>query len=193
MIRVGLVGEDPNDTSSLKILLNKKYSGRVHFQPLLKRIRGHQLDSVKTKRAVGAEMSLNKCSFILFIRDLDGLHTQKDLVQLKNEWFSSLNQVCGNQNIFLLNIWELEAMIFGDIETFNSKYGTAIRADKNPMMISNPKEELKRATYKGRKRFEESHCPEIFEALDFDRVVSRCDFFRDFIIQFERRLEIKSK
>ncbi|KIO78534.1 hypothetical protein TH53_03245 [Pedobacter lusitanus] len=121
MIKVGLVGEDPNDTSSLKILLNKKYSGHVHFQPLLKRIKGHQLDSVKTKRAVGLEMSEHKCNFILFIRDLDGLHTQKDLIKAKNDWFSSLDQVCGNQNIFLLNIWELEAMIFGDIETFNKK------------------------------------------------------------------------
>ncbi|KIO78535.1 hypothetical protein TH53_03250 [Pedobacter lusitanus] len=60
-------------------------------------------------------------------------------------------------------------------------------------MISNPKEELKRATFKGRKRFEESHCPEIFEALNFDLVVKRCDFFGDFISQFDEKLKIKSK
>lgn len=188
MIKVGLVGEDPNDTKSLKLLLSKKYDDRINFSPLLRGIKGHQLDTSKVKNSVSVEMKKNKCDFTLFIRDLDGFASQMDLVSKKQAWFESLNKICGNKNIFLLNVWELEAMIFGDIESFNKRYGTSLKGNRNPMTISNPKEELMSATYKSRKRFEVSHCPEIFDNLNIDNVIKNCKFFSEFITEFDARI-----
>lgn len=188
MIRVGLVGEDPNDTSSIKLLLTKKYKSRVHFCQLLKGTKGHQLDNQKTKKAVSVEIRTNKCDLTLFIRDLDGFISQEQLVAQKTAWFESLNRVSGGHNLFLLNTWELEALIFGDIITFNNCYGTTLKGNSDPMMIKNPKEELKRATYKSKRRYEESHCPEIFEKLDFNKVEAKCSLFKKFIHQFDERI-----
>ena len=52
MIKIGLVGEDPNDTDSIKNLLEKKYKKRVQFITLLKRINGYQLDNNKVKNSL---------------------------------------------------------------------------------------------------------------------------------------------
>lgn len=51
MIKVGLVGEDPNDTLSIKNLLEKRYKAKVQFYQLAKRIKGFQLDNPKIKKA----------------------------------------------------------------------------------------------------------------------------------------------
>jgi len=104
MIKVGLVGEDPNDTSAIKNLLKKKYSDSVNFKPMLRNIRGHQLDNAKVIRSLGVEAKTEKCKFIIYIRDLDGLPSQTDLIAIKKNWFDNLNNLTGKDNIFLLNI-----------------------------------------------------------------------------------------
>lgn len=188
MIKVGLVGEDPNDTKSLKLLLSKKYKNRIKFSPLLSGIKGSQLDTNKVKNSVCVEMKKNKCDFTLFIRDLDGFATQDDLVSEKTAWFDNLNKICGNKNIFLLNVWELEAMMFGDIDSFNKCYGTSLKGNSDPMMIRNPKAELMSATYKSKRKYEVSHCLEVFEGMDFDNVVKNCKFFSEFITKFDTHI-----
>lgn len=188
MIKVGLIGEDPNDTKSLKLLLSKKYSNKIRFSPLLRGIKGCQLDTNKVRNSVSVEMAKNKCDFTLFIRDLDGFASQDNLVSEKTAWFDDINKICGNKNIFLLNVWELEALMFGDIDSFNKRYGTSLKGNSDPMMIRNPKEELMSATYKSKLRYESSHCPEIFEGLDFDKVVKNCKFFGEFIAKFDTHI-----
>jgi len=66
MIRVGLVGEDPNDTSSIINLLQQKYKGKAQFYPLAKGIKGHQLDNPKIKKSLPIEFASKKCKFIIY-------------------------------------------------------------------------------------------------------------------------------
>ncbi|WP_158800167.1 DUF4276 family protein [Pedobacter sp. L105] len=188
MINVGLVGEDPNDTSSMNLLLSKEYGKTVRFRNLVRGIRGTQLDTLKFRNALKIELEKERCEFAIFIRDLDAFSSQQDEVDKKKAWFKLSNEHCGGNHLFLLNIWELEALIFGDIEGFNYQYGTSIRPGRNPMHIKNPKEELKNATFKSKRKFEVSHCPEIFSKLDLKKIRSNCVNFRDFLNQFDELL-----
>jgi hypothetical protein len=135
MIRVGLLGEDPNDTSSVKNLLEKKYKNKVVFVPILKRIKGFQLDNPKVQNALPIEFNSKKCHFAILIRDLDGFASQANKVKIRSDWFSELNGLIKNKGIFLLNIWELEALIFADIENFNINFKLKYKFTGNPSFI----------------------------------------------------------
>jgi hypothetical protein len=188
MIRVGLIGEDPNDTSSINNLLEKRYNRKVKFYPLAKNIKGHQLDSNKIKNTLRMEFADKKCEFIIYVRDLDAFKSEKKKLQAKLKWFKALDAFANNNGILLLNIWELEALIIGDIETFNKIYNIDYKPKQDPMFIKEPKELLKNITFNLNKKFKESSCPEIFKKLDIDKVEAACSCFKDFIQDFERRL-----
>ncbi|CAM3945027.1 DUF4276 domain-containing protein [Mucilaginibacter galii] len=189
MIRVGLVGEDPNDTASIKHLLEKKYSNKVKFLPLARRIRGDQLESAKLRKSLPIEFTENKCSFVIYIRDLDAFESQSAKVQERKRWFKSLDSVINNKGILLLNIWELEALILGDIDTFNSIYKINHKFSSNPMLQDKPKELLKRITSHTNKQYKEAHCPELFKLLDIDKIEKSCLCFKNFIADFEKKLK----
>jgi len=188
MIRVGLVGEDPNDTSSIKNLLEKRYNKKVRFYALTRTETGHGLDSSKTKKSITIEFDEKKCRFIVFIRDLDAFESHKSALERKIKWFKELDDLVNNKGIFLLNIWELEALILADIDTFNKSYNIKHKFKGNPMLQKEPKELLKRITAKTNKKFKESHCPNLFKDLDIDKVEKNCRFFRDFIQEFNKKI-----
>lgn len=188
MKRIGLVGEDPNDTRSIKNLLLKKYKSKVHFFQLAKNIRGHQLDNPKIKRSLPIEFKNNKCHFIIYIRDLDGFKSETSKVEQKYNWFKGLDAEINNEGVFLLNIWELEALILADIKTFNDLYKVSFAFKANPMFQKDPKEKLMEVTSNGKREYKESHCPEIFEKLDFDTVKDNCKYFEDFLEEVDEKL-----
>lgn len=191
MVKIGLVGEDPNDTYSLKNLLLKKYKGEVQFFPLVKGIKGYQLDNPKVKRALPIEFSSKKCNFIIYIRDLDGFKTEKEKVGAKKKWFQELDAMINGKGMLLLNIWELEALIFADISSFNKLYSISYSFKKDPVSLKEPKEELKKITKHNNKKYKESHCPEIFNKLDFDVVEKNCSYFKEFISELNIKLKAK--
>lgn len=184
MIRVGLIGEDPNDTQSIKNLLSRKY-GDLHFHPMLKGVKGHQLDHVKTARAIAQEMKTAKCKLIIFIRDLDGAESQSHLVKIKKDWFKKNAK---NTDVLLLNIWELEALMFADIDTFNKEYGCNINFKGDPMRVDKPKEKLKEKTSKGKKKYHESHAPDVFNLLQINQLSKNCKYFKDFLAEFTEKV-----
>ena len=188
MIKIGLLGEDPNDTSSIKNLLSKKYKGKVQFYPLANRITGYQLDNPKIKKSLPIEFNDKGCSFVVYIRDLDGFKTDKSKINARLKWFRELDKSVNSKGILCLNIWELESLIFADIAAFNKIYGISHKYSGDPMSLKEPKEELKRITFKNKKRYKESDCPEIFEKLDFDIVQKRCAIFKEFISDFNERI-----
>lgn len=183
MIRVGLIGEDPNDTSAIKNLLEKRYKKKFQFVPLVRRIKGSQLDGSKIRSALPIEFADNKCKFVIYIRDLDGFKSESSKVKVKTSWFNTLDSTIKNKGILLLNIWELEALILGDIETFNKIYKTNHRFKKDPMHEKNPKETLKNFSVKSAQTYHESHCPDIFKQLDIDNIKSRVRYFDEFIAE----------
>lgn len=186
-IKIGLIGEAPNDTDSVKHLLSKKYTD-VEFISLLKRVNGSQLDNQKTKSFLRKEYEWNKPDCVLFIRDLDGLESEVEKIRKRKEYFKEFNSVVDGKGVFLLHIFEIEALIFTDLSVLNEKYGCELRDySSDPMLIVEPKEVLKKMT---KNKFKEVHNSEIFKEIDFDKVLS-CRYFSDFIKEFSERIGIE--
>jgi hypothetical protein len=186
-MKIGLVGEAPADTLSIKNLLSKKYKD-LNFVELLKnKITGSSLENQKTKTELRIECITQRPDIVIFIRDLDGLLTsyyRKKRLQRQDYYnsFKGCTQV--KKTIFLLNIWEIEALILSDINAFNKYYNCNVEFDRNPMSIEEPKEYLLSLHNK----YSESHNGNIMEGIDFDKVYEKCAYFKSFINKFDRLL-----
>lgn len=176
-MRIGLVGEAPNDTDAIRNLLKKRYtSPDFTFFSMLDRMSGSLLDHQKTLRFLRIEYENKKPDLVIFIRDLDGLVADTHKVSNRKEYFSKSIRVVDKKGLFLLHIYEIEALILADIETFNSLYNCEIPPVDDPMMIEEPKEYLRdRST-----NYTESDNPEIFEKIDFQKALT-CRYFENFI------------
>ncbi len=182
---IGIIGEDPYDKNSIKNILGKYYD--VYLKILLKKIKGSQLDSPKAKKMLGIELKTAKYDFIIYSRDLDGLRSEATKIRKAKQWFEGLDKLHKNAGILLLHIYELEALILADIETFNKLYGTKINK-KNPEFQKEPKEFLMRATRKLPKQYKESENPDLFKKLDKAILEKNCHYFKVFIEELEGKL-----
>ena len=184
MIKIGLVGESPNDTQSIQNLLGEEYtSSDYEFYFLLDRINGSQLDSQKTKRFLRIEFENKNPDLVIFIRDLDSILPNKLKKAERQLYFSSSNSVVDKKGIYLLNIYEIEALILADIETFNRIYNCEIPLIENPMNIEEPKEFLRSKA----KNYTESDNPDIFKAIEFQKMFN-CSYFKDFIKKLNKTI-----
>jgi len=147
------------------------------------------LNSAKTRKLLKIETKASKYPLIIFTRDLDGLDSEEAKKEKVSQWFSQLNAIAGDCGLLLLNIYELEALILADIETFNRLYGSAIPFSGNPMFKCKPKDFLRHSTKKAKKQFTVSDNPAIFKKLRFDVLMEKCPYFNDFIASFDARLK----
>lgn len=184
---VALVGEAPNDTLSIKNILGKVYQN-ITFESFLDDIHGSQIESQKTKRFLRIEYELKKPDLIIFIRDLDTLENNAVQLELRKQYFRDFNTVVDKKGIYLLNIFEIEALILADIACFNKIYESNVSAVIAPMKVEQPKEFLKLATRKSVKQFNESHNSDIFNSLDFDIVKANCRYFDAFIKNLDKEI-----
>lgn len=187
MTVIGLIGEDPYDTEAIRNLLQKKYSTQARFVSISKRLTGGQLDLDKFFRTLKIEAQ--KCHMVVCMRDLDGFSSEGPLIQARTNWFENVRKNVGCTSVFLLNVWELEAILLGDIETFNKFYKSSLNYIGNPSAKQNPKEWLKSKTQKLKRQYKESDCPELFSLLDYAKLLERCQFFSTFIVEFDRKLK----
>ena len=179
-LKIGLIGEDPNDTTSIRNLLTRKYPNFFQFIQLIKNKKGYQLNNARTDAALKIEFEEYKPDYVLFIRDADGLPSEETKIEAIKKWYTKLNAIVGKKGILLINVYELEALILADIETFNELYRTSINFTRNCMHQKEPKEYLIQKTSKNSKVYSESHCPEIFERLRYDVLVANCAYFKEF-------------
>ncbi len=179
MKKIGLIGESPHDTKAIENLLNQKFSKDLIFVEMIKNIRGSNLDNQKAKRRLRINYETEKPDFLIFIRDLDALEDdKKKLIERKN-YFSSFNSVVDKKGFYLLNIYEIEALILADIDNFNKYFNANIVFKNNPMKQIEPKEFLmKNSNYK------ESDCKELFKYLNITTIINNCVYFRKFINNF---------
>ena len=185
-MKVGLVGESASDTSAIQNLLSKRYK-TFEFIVLLNGLTGAALDSKKIlAQYLSVEIHEKKPDMIILIRDLDSHEKDKTKLAKRDKIFRFFNHRAGNKGLFLLNIYELEALIFADIDKFNKLYDCSIDHVEDPMKIPDPKGELKKATIGKRKLFNVSHNPEIFKALDFDKLKQNCRYFETFSNELEK-------
>ena len=184
--KIGLVGEDPHDTIAIQNLLKQKYhSGMIYFS-MLKNKRGDQLENNRAKNALHLECADKNPDIIIFIRDADGTIAQTAFLEKRKNWYKEIIKGLDPKNILLLNIYELEALIFADIQTFNSQYHTSIKPKGNVMHLKEPKELLRKETSKLSKKYAESHCPDLFKLLNIETISQNCAYFRDFLQEFEK-------
>jgi len=184
-MKIGLVGEAPNDTTAIQNLLSRKYPD-FDFVTLLNRITGSMLDNKKSfRRLLRIEYEEQQPDIVIFIRDLDALENDRTAKRRRQAIFSYSNRIVDRTGIALLNIYELEALILADINTFNNYYGTEVAEFADPMMVPTPKEVLINAT-RGSEQFNESHNPALFSLLNFNIVAERCRYFSAFIRRFDR-------
>jgi hypothetical protein len=161
---------------------------------LLKNLRGGQLDNpFKLIKILKLELKKEAVNIIIFIRDLDGLISESDKIVERNQWFQNIEQNLNTKAnaLFFLIIYELEALIFADISTFNKLYNTSLKENKNPLFIELPKEKLITVSYKKNKTDKESDAPNIFENLDYDTVYQNHEgkiSFQKFIDELEKVL-----
>ena len=133
MKKIGLIGEAPNDTYAIKNLLNQKFKDKIIFAEIIKNIRGSNLDNQKTKHRLRKNYERIKPDFVILIRDLDGLEDDKEKLKHRKEYFSNFNSVIDKKGIFLLHIFEIEAIILADISNFNKYYNCKLLYSSNPM------------------------------------------------------------
>ncbi len=184
MKTIGLVGESHNDKTAIANLLGQKFSKHVSFKPLLKKFKGAGLNNEDLKRLLKSELEADPLDNVIFIKDTDCMPSETAKIKEVEKWFAKLNKLSGNIGVLLKNIYELEALIFADIETFNRLYKTTIKDDKNVHFIKEPKELLKEKTRKGKKQYKESDCPVLFTQLRYDIVKANSTLFRDFEKEF---------
>ena len=140
-MKIGLVREAPNDTAAIKNLLSKQYPDKGFvFENMLDNITGSQLDNKYTETLLRLENQFKKPDLIIFIRDLDALWTDRAQRFKRKRYFVKNNNIVQRIGIPLLHVYEIEALIFADIETFNALYGTIIPVHENVSTIVEPKE-----------------------------------------------------
>ena len=189
-MKIGLVGEDPNDSNSIKNLLSTstKYQ-HIQFKPLAQKVTGSKLKTEKLKNRLDVELSTTNFKYIIFIADLDDYDSDINKKMIKKDWFDKMNKLVNGRGIFLLNIHELEALILSDISNFNKVFGTKLKFTGNPMMQPKPKEYLMRNTAKHPRKFKVSDCPDIFAQLDINIVANKCGYFKEFLATFDKKLK----
>jgi len=184
-MKIGLVGEAPNDTRAIQNLLSKSYQG-LEFVELLKRIDGSMLDNKKAiSRLLRVEYESYKPDLVIFIRDMDGYENDAVKKKERQATFIYSNRIVNKTGLHLLNTYELEALILADIAVFNKEYNCTIQKFDDPMKVWEPKEILMEASRKSIDPFKVSHNPKLFELLNFDVVKQNCRYFSAFIKKFD--------
>lgn len=197
-IKVGLVGENPSDTQAIENLLSKDYT-EVKFIHLLKgAITGSMLDNMMMLKALRIEVESHKPDIVLFIRDLDGLKSDKDFAE-KNEKRQNFytkgkrmvnfqKEIREEDSLFLLNIYELEALILADIGNCNAYFGKNLALDKPAMEYEQPKEWLKINC-----KYHVGEISTIFAALNAKNIQANCEYFDAFLQKWEKYLAFHLK
>jgi len=188
MWRIGLVGEAPNDTEAFIILFRKNFKEGLEYFPLVNDIHGSMLDNQKTKHILRKQFESEKPDVVIFIRDLDALESDTTQLNLRRDYFTDFNSVVNKRGVYFLNIFELEALIIADIDTFNSIYSTSISYLTDPMLQENPKEFLITNTTFPNK-YKDSDNPEIFSKLNFESLKT-CRYFSRFLQTLEAALQV---
>lgn len=173
-IKIGIVGEHPqNDSEALQYLLTPKCCEGVTLVPIVRNMRGSQLDGAKFLKQLVKEFANEKLEKVIFIRDADEVLSD-EIIEKKHKcdkWFKDANAQIDNKGLFFLAIYEMEALILADIENFNKLYKIKNKFVSNPMKVNDPKAELRRLSDKSQRgAYEERDAPKIFAVLDFQTV-----------------------
>jgi len=187
---VGLIGENPNDSDALVALLKQRYAGRFTFTYLGKHRTGDQLNNPKMLRVIRQEFDAKQPQLIVYIRDLDALASSNLNWRERHDEFAKIKSIVGEEALFLLHIYQFEALILADIDAFNRQYGVSYPFKGDPTMVENPKKKLISATDKSKanRQYHPNHSAEIAAQLDYAKLLQKCNYFREFDTEFAAKL-----
>lgn len=182
-MKIALVGESPTDTDSVIKLLTKKWSSGFSYLTLLNNMNGSVLDNPKTKHLLRAQFQFEKPDLVIFIRDLDSIEPNRKKRLERLQYFRTNNKIVAERGVFLLCVFEIEALLLADREGLENFFNVKIGLTKRPEEIQHPKEFIKNKC----KDYFEGLNSEIFETLSFNKV---CDHpsFHEFIVEFKSRI-----
>jgi len=185
-MKIGLLGESPHDTKSISNLLKRMFPA-FEFVNLIEDIHGAQLDQLQpTKRLLRLEYQAHKPDVVVFIRDLDALASDKVQLRKRLEYFWEFKTVVDRKAVYLLNIWEIEALILFDLDTFRKHYGCSCSYTGDPHDQEKPKEHLKGLCHK----YNEVHNSALFANIDYRILMDNSVYFNKFIKQFKKFLGV---
>jgi len=188
-MKIGLVGEAPNDTRAIQNLLSRNYEG-LEFVELLQRVDGSMLDNKKAINQIRREFELENPGLVIFMRDLDSHEGDKKKKRERQATFTKLKWLVDKKAIHLLHIYEIEALILADIDVFNKQYNCKLEQPPDPMKVADPKEVLMAASRKLASPFNVSHNPDLFKLLNFNTLIKNCRYFSSFIKKFDKALSL---
>ena len=181
-MKIGLIGEAPFDTVALENLLSQKYFDNIEYVTLLKDVTGSNLDNAKMIKFARRQYEKHKPNFIIYFRDLDALKSDREKILYRKEWFNKMNSMLDKKCILLLFIFEIEALLFADIETTNNFYNTNVVDNRIPEEIHNAKEEAY-------KLFKINGVDiELFSKFNLQNLENNYSILKEFFIQFEQKL-----
>jgi hypothetical protein len=183
---IGLIGEDPNDTLAMANLLGRQFP-QLAFVRLLRNLTGSMLDNQANLNRLRREFEEEKPDWVLCIRDLDSVKTQTNFAQKKRErqaFFAKCNRLTDQKAIRLLHIYEIEALLLADFTLVKAEFKLETDFMGDPMLVSEPKEWLKRATGH---RYHEGQNPALFGKLDVGRLTANCRYFNRFYREFAKK------
>jgi hypothetical protein len=189
MIRIGIIGENENDTKAISALLKKNFPEQFYFTQLLPGRNGSQLDDHKISKLLNAlrrEFEFEEIHYILYIRDLDTLISDKKQLTFRKNRFRRFAKVVNNQAIFMLNIVEIEALILADFDTFkkyknepNWQFDNSSAAE-----IENPSDYLERNT-----SYQKNELVKIIPLLHLDTLKANHQHFKAFLTEFFKMID----
>lgn len=181
-MRIGLIGEAPHDTESVKYLLLKRYPS-IEFVPLISDIRGADLESQKVKHILAKQFQSENLDYTIFVRDLDSHENDRAKILERKNYVNEFKGSVKHKCILFLNIYMIEALILADIETFNTMYRCEITLDRPVSQYDKPKDTLKQLT---KNRYKEGHNSKIIKELDINKVIKNCSYFEKFLCRLEK-------
>jgi hypothetical protein len=183
-MKIGLVGESPNDTVSIQSLLSQIFPD-FEYVTMIRNLTGAQLEQVQpTKSLLRIEYQIQKPDVVVFVRDLDGLPNDQEQIRRRKEYFAEFRTVVDNKALPLLIIYEIEAYILAHIDVFNQRFNCQVPDHADPTLVKEPKEVLKSYC----KRYAEGHNAKIFEEIDAHIVMDKCASFAKLVDELKARV-----
>ncbi|MGB0429144.1 MAG: hypothetical protein ACPGLV_01630 [Bacteroidia bacterium] len=178
-MKIGIVGESPNDTKGLEALLKKGHEDQV-FKSVFGNRKQHHKAHKKLNTLLKIELKSGNYDAIVVSTDLDDHPSQTEKIRAQKDWFNKVKKDLDVRFFLLLHIYEIEALILSDIKSVLTNYGGKCSFSGNPMMQKDPKEFLEKKWSGTKFKYKENKCPEILAKLDYAIVKYNCAYFKAF-------------
>ncbi len=185
MIRIGVISENTkNDGKAIADWFKNNFPNQFDFYTLLKNIHGGSLDDKNSNHLViklRKEFELEELDYVLYIRDLDTLISDKVKLNFRKNRFRRFSKVVNKKAIFMLNIVEIEALVLADFDTFKAcknqpeLYFENIQAAE----IENPSDYLEQNT-----SYQKDELSKIIPLLNLETVKENHKHFKAFLTEF---------